>query len=160
MKSEFFWGIVVGVVLTIIGSLIQFQLIKEYENQKSYTNELFFIDKMVNTRVSRSVLIAPTSGSSVFEKRWDSYMEDALFEWNDNLSKMEYFFKRYHSDKVEDFEFIADKFRDLHNSLLTVRRNQKTKTEEGNKIRESAEKRVKTITKEINNKWKALRNKL
>ncbi len=124
IKNEFFWGIVVGVVLTIFGTLVQFKLFAYYDKQK-INNELAIITcKTINSRLIRSSNVITSSSSDVFNERWNEYIIEGVYKWNEYRGLIEHYLAGTKPLLKSEFNSLNSKFGVLHNNLIRIRQLQ------------------------------------
>ncbi len=129
LSSDFFWGIIIGVVLTIFGAYLQSQLYEIYDSRK-FNNELSILTcRNVNSRNVRSLNMITSSSSSVFEDRWADYISEGVYPWNSDRAIMEHFIKKEYPDLVSTFNSITKKFADIHDILSEIRQLQGAKSD-------------------------------
>jgi len=139
-KNEFFWGIVVGIILTIIGAVIQFQLFVKYDKQKTSREMAIITCFTMNSRSIRASNVINSSSSSVFNDRWDEYVTQGFYKWNENRGLIEQFLKNVHPTLFEEFKSLNLKFGELHKTIIELRQLQNSESENRIKRLKSVEK--------------------
>lgn len=123
-KLDFTIGIVLGTILTFMGTLYQFYLQKSFYERNEHKETAIIICNRLDNRINRSSFIISSSGSSVFLDRWDDYISEVINPWNSNLYLMDFFIKNKHPEVYANFEEVCLKFRELHKLLNEVRKKQ------------------------------------
>jgi hypothetical protein len=139
-KNEFFWGIVVGIILTFIGAVIQFQLFVKYDKQKSNREMEVLVCLTMNSRSIRASNVINSSSSSVFNDRWDEYVTQGFYKWNENRGLIEQFLKNVHPTLFEEFKSLNSKFGELHKTIIELRQLQNSESDSRKAKREEVEK--------------------
>jgi hypothetical protein len=70
---------------------------------------------------ARTLLMA--AESSVYQNRWDDYIEHGLTRWNQEYLVLEYGVQRWFPEARTDFERLTEAFRRLHEALLGYQRS-------------------------------------
>lgn len=157
-KNQFFWGLIIGVLLTICGAIIQHCLYIQFD-QKKYTNtKATEICQLMGSRYYRSHNIITSSRSSVFEDRWNDYILNGVYPWNSNHFIIENFIKQYYTELIEDYTDLDAKFNDLHNILIAIRKKQGSKSNEMKIELSNKEKAAATLLKDLNVKMTTIIN--
>jgi hypothetical protein len=75
-----------------------------------------------NGRLVRARAVLMAAGSSVFERRWDDYIERGVTQWNEDYSLVRYGIDHYFPKAAPDFARLQDSFQRLHSVLLVYHR--------------------------------------
>lgn len=131
-KWDFTLGIFIGVVLTVIGSLFQFELNRCQTVKMEERNMVIDISSSISSRLYRSKAVLKASGSSKFDDRWNDYIVNFLHPWNESLPTIyAYASIIYGEEGTERMNELMPLFTELHDELNEVRKKQGAQTEEG-----------------------------
>ncbi len=149
MKSELIKGIIIGVVLTFIGAVIQTYLMQDYENKKYIRQWDIMVIKQLDDRLTKSTSILANSGNEFFKERWSNYIYETIYPWNQNLSTLESHIKKYHNNLYDKLISIEKKFKKIHNNLNTLRKLQNKGKEKRIVIEKKVSEQLEDVRKNI-----------
>jgi hypothetical protein len=73
-------------------------------------------------RWTRARTVLMTVNSSVFESRWDDYIEHGMTRWNEEYLVLDYGVTRCFPEAKGDFDQLTEEFKRLHEALLGYHR--------------------------------------
>lgn len=159
-RTNFTIGVITGVILTLLGSFIQFYLQKEFYNYNENKRTAILTCKFLDSRLHRSISIVEASGSNVFSDRWNAYINEVIYPWNSNLFLMDVFIQQEHEDCHKEFEYISEQFRELHKLLNEIRKKQGTISSEAKDELNHLEKESKVIIEKLTKSVKDIKSEL
>lgn len=130
MGIRVFLGIVAGVVLTILGGLMQHYLHLEKEKQRRLYDQTALLAEDMNKRHYLGSNVIFNSTTDMFPDRWELYICEGVTPWNIKRNQYIEFMEANFSTLKTDFEVIDSCFMTLHPVLNRIRRYRQP---EGNK---------------------------
>lgn len=154
-------GLIIGAILTFIGSQIQFNQYKDYEKERERKTFVVSTIKFLDKRLHRSSAIRYASNSSVFDDRWEDYINEVVYPWNENLFLMDNAIAASYNNEVHsDFEDICEQFRNLHKSLRGIRLKQKAESKSSKNDLSNYENEAESIIQDLTEKIELLKAQL
>jgi|GEM_PF-1656791 len=125
MKHEFIWGIIIGCLLTILGVIIQQELFTRPNEERKADYQLSVsLCHTLNSRYYLAKNILSNSGSTLFDDRWNIYINQGYTPWVINRNLYKKFLDSKHRDLLEQFGVVDKHLNKLHDLLVTLRHKQ------------------------------------
>jgi hypothetical protein len=126
MNKATFWGtcigivggVVIGVVLTFIGTYVGVKKQQDYEAKKSDFQLSVSLCQTLNSRYYLAKNVFNSSGSSLFNDRWDEYIKQGYIPWAINKKLYRKFIEKKHADLSVQFNDVETLLEELHNMLI------------------------------------------
>ena len=155
-KSELIKGIIIGCILTAIGTCAGVTLQQCSETKKNDRELGMKVCEIVNSHLYTAENVSKSVGNSVFQDRWNTYINQGYIPWLINKNLCNEFIKSEHNSLSDKFNEVDTQFDELHNLLNDLRGSINTKQSEDsigkakNKVKTKINNEIKKNVEEIN----------
>ena len=156
--NEFIVGIIIGCLLTLLGSYIAHYLNTLNQEKLKKDGYVYEVLETMSNRITYVDIVMHSSSSSVFPNRWDNYMDKGYHPWEAKKSRLMIATSDIFGKKPNIITKIDSLFYITHHNLLIIRGLQLTDDAKKNMQLNNCYKKTKMIIDETKDLIKEVEN--
>ena len=123
-KNELVQGIIIGCILTALGTCAGIKIQQRYETKNNNEEKLNEFIHTVNSVYRLGYNVTDASNSTVFPNRWESYVNDGYIPWLIKKDIYKKFITHNYPKLTDEFEMLENNFKTAHSLLIKIRQKQ------------------------------------